>query len=62
MDDFFKCCTKREKINYECDICYGKCEKDFEVKSCGHVYHKKCIDEWLKFNLILCPSCFIKKV
>ncbi len=45
----------RDLINKECSICqqvYKEKEYARELK-CKHVYHKKCIDKWLKKN----PSC-----
>jgi hypothetical protein len=39
----------------ECCICYeGVIEG--KILSCGHIYHKECIDEWFKEKRI-CPYC-----
>lgn len=44
----------QEKKKDTCTICLN------EVKAvplaCGHVFHKKCINEWLKENSS-CPNC-----
>lgn len=47
----------------DCKICFSKKEKGEECRklSCGHSFHKKCIDLWLNKNL-LCPSCKEKKI
>ena len=39
-----------------CPICYIEITKAFFVTICGHSYHVKCIDEWLKTNKT-CPYC-----
>ncbi len=48
----------------ECSICldYITSEKSKLVK-CGHIYHYKCIKEWIKYNINIksniyaCPLC-----
>jgi hypothetical protein len=52
-----------EKLGNEiCTICHG----DFslgeyyrELPLCGHIFHKKCVDKWLKKDVIemRCPLC-----
>lgn len=32
----------------ECTICIEQCLSNLSVLSCGHVYHKVCIDNWLE--------------
>ena len=46
------------KNNNSCSICLEKFEagKYKRVLPCGHTFHKKCIDKWLKKKLI-CPIC-----
>ena len=41
----------------ECSICFQKI-KWYNKKSlsCGHVYHKKCLQEWFKKKQV-CPYC-----
>ena len=49
--------SKKEKED-KCSVCMG----DFRAKEelfklqCGHIYHKKCLKEWLKKS-IYCPLC-----
>jgi len=52
---------KKEDLDKECSICMDPfCEKEFKrvLPPCGHLFHKKCIDKWLKKN----PSCPICRV
>ncbi len=47
------------KNNEICFICFEQYkEKEFKRKlpHCGHYFHKKCIDKWLK-NKSTCPHC-----
>ena len=39
----------------ECCICYEGVVEG-KMLSCGHIYHKECIDEWFKEKKI-CPYC-----
>lgn len=39
----------------ECCICYEGIVEG-KMLSCGHIYHKECIDEWFKEKKI-CPYC-----
>jgi len=51
-DEDFMIRVERET---ECCICYeGVIEG--KMLSCGHIYHKECIDEWFKEKRI-CPYC-----
>ena len=45
---------KKEKINI-CNICLGEIEKG-KYLNCGHVFHLKCIKEWVSHNA-KCPIC-----
>jgi len=43
--------------NIQCSICIDSVEKDkFCYEKCNHVFHKKCLREWLKQNKT-CPNC-----
>lgn len=46
-------------IQLECSICLEKMEKDNDIVAldiCDHIYHEKCIREWLSKSRI-CPLC-----
>ena len=45
---------KQEKINI-CNICLSEIEKG-KYLNCGHVFHLKCIKEWVSLNA-KCPIC-----
>jgi Ring finger domain len=44
-----------------CCICLGKYANNDELRElpCGHVFHKDCVDKWLKINA-LCPLCKVE--
>jgi hypothetical protein len=50
--------THKETHEKDCYICYEayKAGEYQRPLPCGHVFHKKCIDKWLK-TTITCPLC-----
>ena len=41
----------------ECSICFEEItNNNLKTLNCGHIFHKNCIDSWLKINPI-CPYC-----
>ncbi|KAI3497211.1 hypothetical protein L1887_39661 [Cichorium endivia] len=43
----------------ECSVCLTEFKPDSEINrlSCGHVFHKSCLEKWLKYWNITCPLC-----
>ncbi|XP_059661282.1 probable E3 ubiquitin-protein ligase XERICO [Cornus florida] len=43
----------------ECSICQTEFEPDAVINylSCGHVFHKLCLEKWLKYWRVTCPNC-----
>jgi len=54
MSEEEKNAIKQEKINI-CNICLSEIEKG-KYLNCGHVFHLKCIKEWVSLNA-KCPIC-----
>ena len=49
----------KEKRKQQCSICLDKfsCnEIVYFLGKCKHIYHKKCLDEWVKYKPE-CPAC-----
>jgi len=46
-------------LNECCTICCENYYKNEGIRklNCGHTFHKKCIDKWLKIGSIYCPIC-----
>lgn len=42
--------------NINCTICLDMIKEDHHETICGHMYHKACLDEWLKVGS-QCPLC-----
>lgn len=52
-------CSECKGQNYdaiECSICLDHIHKNNKSLVCGHAFHIKCIDNWLKVNNV-CPIC-----
>uniref|UniRef100_A0A5B7AMB1 Putative E3 ubiquitin-protein ligase XERICO isoform X1 n=1 Tax=Davidia involucrata TaxID=16924 RepID=A0A5B7AMB1_DAVIN len=48
----------------ECSVCLTEFEPDAEINhlSCGHVFHKICLEKWLKYWNVTCPLCRTRMV
>ncbi|OVA19742.1 zinc finger protein [Macleaya cordata] len=44
---------------HDCTVCLTRFESDSEVNhlSCGHFFHKVCLEKWLDYWNITCPLC-----
>ena len=46
--------------NYECIICFENLKKQIAILSCNHLYHYKCLQNWISSQNTLtniCPLC-----
>ena len=43
----------------ECSICFEKYENDSNIKitQCGHIFHSKCLDNYISSGNRVCPLC-----
>lgn len=41
----------------ECAVCLEDMGENSRTVSCGHMFHQKCIDEWMKTLNKTCPLC-----
>lgn len=51
------CCSKHPE--HGCTICLTQFEPESEINhlSCGHLFHKVCLEKWLDYWNITCPLC-----
>ncbi|KAI3991507.1 hypothetical protein MKX01_006809 [Papaver californicum] len=44
---------------HDCTVCLNRFQPDSEVNhlSCGHFFHKDCLEKWLDYWNITCPLC-----
>ncbi|BAT74754.1 probable E3 ubiquitin-protein ligase XERICO [Vigna umbellata] len=51
------CCCKRPE--HDCSVCLTQFEPESEINrlSCGHLFHKACLEKWLDYWNITCPLC-----
>ncbi|KAK3034022.1 hypothetical protein RJ639_033307 [Escallonia herrerae] len=49
----------RDQPKQECPVCLTEFKPDAEINHlcCGHVFHKLCLEKWLKFWNVTCPLC-----
>ncbi|PWA28989.1 zinc finger, RING/FYVE/PHD-type [Artemisia annua] len=49
------CCTTKQ----ECSVCLIEFKPDADINhlSCGHVFHKCCLEKWLNYWNVTCPLC-----
>ncbi len=49
---------KMEMENMNCSICLDDIDDNFAELNCSHIFHKKCIGNWIKQNSQkTCPNC-----
>ncbi|KAG6402438.1 hypothetical protein SASPL_134631 [Salvia splendens] len=43
----------------ECSVCLSElaAEECCELASCGHAFHRRCVERWLKGYSLTCPLC-----
>ena len=49
-------------MSVTCSICHEDinfCDEEVSVLNCGHLFHQKCLKQWLNTNST-CPECRIK--
>ncbi|CAJ1976600.1 unnamed protein product [Sphenostylis stenocarpa] len=54
-----KLCSSTSSSSSSCSIClmdYKDCDSLRVLPACGHFFHVKCVDPWLRINLT-CPVC-----
>ncbi|KAK7316532.1 hypothetical protein RJT34_00072 [Clitoria ternatea] len=56
---FGSMCGLKHPQQHECCVCLTKFEPVSEVNclSCGHLFHKVCLEKWLDYWNITCPLC-----
>ncbi|CAI9089803.1 OLC1v1024443C1 [Oldenlandia corymbosa var. corymbosa] len=44
---------------HECPVCLTEFVADSEINhlSCGHMFHRMCLEKWLKYWHVTCPLC-----
>ncbi|XVF81406.1 hypothetical protein PTKIN_Ptkin15bG0152600 [Pterospermum kingtungense] len=51
------CTCKRSE--HDCSVCLTQFEPESEINclSCGHLFHKVCLEKWLNYWNVTCPLC-----
>ncbi|TYH63496.1 hypothetical protein ES332_D07G196900v1 [Gossypium tomentosum] len=44
---------------HDCSVCLTRFEPESEINrlSCGHLFHKVCLEKWLNYWNVTCPLC-----
>ncbi|KAF3445298.1 hypothetical protein FNV43_RR14993 [Rhamnella rubrinervis] len=55
---FDKLCSSEQPEN-DCSVCLTQFEPESEINhlSCGHLFHKVCLEKWLDYWNVTCPLC-----
>lgn len=57
---FDSVCSGCKEPEHDCSVCLTQFEPESEINyciSCGHVFHKVCLEKWLDYWNITCPLC-----
>ncbi|KAJ0230035.1 E3 ubiquitin-protein ligase XERICO [Hirschfeldia incana] len=56
---FESLCKCKKQADNECSVCLSKFEEDSEINklTCGHLFHKTCLEKWIDYWNITCPLC-----
>ncbi|EEF28485.1 probable E3 ubiquitin-protein ligase XERICO [Ricinus communis] len=48
-----------KQIEHDCSVCLTRFEPESEINclSCGHLFHKVCLEKWLDYWNVTCPLC-----
>ncbi|KAL2327168.1 hypothetical protein Fmac_020595 [Flemingia macrophylla] len=48
-----------KQTQHDCSVCLNKFQPESEINrlSCGHLFHKVCLEKWLDYWNITCPLC-----
>ena len=48
-----------KQLEHDCSVCLTKFRPKAVINhlSCGHVFHKVCVEKWLKYRKLTCPNC-----
>lgn len=48
-----------KQLEHDCSVCLTEFESEAVINhlSCGHVFHKSCLEKWLKYRNVTCPNC-----
>ncbi|KAL5581681.1 hypothetical protein UlMin_014123 [Ulmus minor] len=48
-----------QQTEHDCSVCLSQFEPESEINhlSCGHLFHKVCLEKWLDYWNITCPLC-----
>lgn len=52
-------CSSYKQLQHECTVCLTQFNPKAVINhlSCGHVFHKICLEKWLKYRNLTCPNC-----
>ncbi|KAG5551421.1 hypothetical protein RHGRI_009741 [Rhododendron griersonianum] len=55
----FDSVCKSRRPEPECSVCLTEFEPNAEINDlpCGHLFHKNCLEKWLRYWNVTCPLC-----
>lgn len=60
----FDSVCKSRRPEPECSVCLTEFEPNAEINDlpCGHLFHKNCLEKWLRYWNVTCPLCRTRMV
>ncbi|XP_050204416.1 probable E3 ubiquitin-protein ligase XERICO [Mercurialis annua] len=51
--------NSKQLEHHDCSVCLTQFEPESEINclSCGHLFHKVCLEKWLNYWNVTCPLC-----
>lgn len=55
FDTIYSC----RRSENDCSVCLSEFQPESNINylSCGHIFHKSCLEKWMDYSKVTCPLC-----